>query len=89
LFSSDFTWHFYPNPSDGLYKLKYQVTNGEKFKLAIYNVTGQLIKTQELVGDGFIQQAEINIKDKTIASGIYIIRVSTKGKEYYFKLVKR
>ena len=89
LYSNDLNWHIYPNPSDGLYKMEYQVTNGERFKLAIYNVTGQLIKTQELVGNGFIQQAEINIKNKTIASGIYIIRVSANKKAYYFKLVKR
>ena len=89
LYSDELQWKLYPNPSDGLYQLQYQLGTGEKAVLAVYNSSGAIVMQEQLTGDGFIKQAAIDIKNKGMAKGVYMLRVSAVRKQYYFKLIKQ
>ena len=89
VFTDELQWKLYPNPSDGLYTLSYQAKAGDKLTVTIYNTAGQLLQQQVLSGDGFVQQATINLKNNHLANAVYMMRISKGNRQYHCKLVKQ
>lgn len=88
VFSNELTWRIYPNPSDGLFKLQYQMDIGKTASAAIFDAAGALIKKYDIPGNGFVQYFDIDLKKGIYARGIYLIRITTGNKNYLFKVTK-
>ncbi len=71
----------YPNPASDFFILKTSNVNSTGLILNIYNVIGELIKSEPLVHN----QQEINIKD--LSSGIYMVEIKSKDLTQKQKLV--
>jgi len=63
---------YYPNPSSGLVTVKLNKMNTSDFALNIYNLMGELVKSEKLKEN--LQQ--INIED--LSNGIYIVEIKSK-----------
>lgn len=87
LFTDEFSWQVYPNPTSGISWLVYQMNVDEQAHLRIYNLQGVIIKQQKLTGNGFVQKLEIDLS--AYSSGMYMFELTgTRGKKV-FKVVKR
>jgi hypothetical protein len=70
----------FPNPSNGIFKVKTTITNSS---YKIYNLIGQTIKS------GFINNGENSIDIRNSNDGIYFLMVeSTNGEKIGYKLIK-
>jgi len=73
----------YPNPFNPSTTIKYSLPKSEQVDLIIYTITGEKVKT--LVSDkieaGYhsVQWNGVNDQGLSVASGIYIYRIQTKG----------
>jgi len=73
----------YPNPFNPSTTIRYSIPKTEKVDLTIYTITGEKVKTlvSDKVEAGFheVQWSGLNDYGKSVASGIYIYRIKTKG----------
>jgi hypothetical protein len=73
----------YPNPFNPSTTIKYSLPKSEQVDLTIYTITGEKVKT--LVSDkieaGYhsVQWNGVNDQGHSVASGVYIYRIKTKG----------
>jgi hypothetical protein len=88
-FEEPVTWQVYPNPSTGQFALVYQLGAGETMAARLYDAKGSLVKEFSSAATGFLQKLNIDISANNYASGVYLLRVITGGKEQVFKLYKR
>lgn len=70
----------YPNPSNGIFTIKFTLEESEMVSLKIYNMTGQLIKT--LISQSIFSQGEhtyiwkgTDQEENLVSSGNYICRL--------------
>ena len=89
VFTGDIQLQVYPNPSKGVYNLVYQLNDGEKMILNVYDGTGKLVKQVNTAGNGFIQKAIIDLQSTKYASGIYLLKIDAGEKQQQFKLIKQ
>ncbi len=71
----------YPNPSSDLVTVKIDNTNTSDFALNIYNLLGELVKSEKLKTN----QEQINIAD--ISNGIYTVEIKANGWSEKQKLI--
>jgi hypothetical protein len=66
----------YPNPTNGLIRLDYEMENDGLFGVYLFNMTGQLVYRkdliQEVVGSHHL---EIDLRAAGLESGLYMMRV--------------
>ncbi|MCB0284634.1 MAG: right-handed parallel beta-helix repeat-containing protein [Calditrichaeota bacterium] len=71
----------YPNPFNNITTIKYRIIKQSSVELAIYNVTGQKIKTlvnsEQVPGAYSIQWDGRNDKYSSVSSGIYFYQIRT------------
>ncbi len=72
----------YPNPSDGVVTISSLFEKDSK--LLVYNVTGRLVKTVSLVASAE-QQVDLN----ELQTGVYLLQVNSKNKQFNTRLVVR
>lgn len=77
----DVIWQIYPNPSDGLFMLAFQLGNGEKLAARIYDARGRLVKQYDLMSSGFPQKLNIDLRG--LASGVYMMEAGGKSFRLY------
>ena len=87
VFSDPVLWNIYPNPSNGLFSLVYQLNNSDKIHARIIDAKGSLIREYYKTGNGFPQKLSIDLFGK--ASGIYLLQVDAAGKKETFRLYKK
>lgn len=87
LYSKELNWKIFPNPSDGYFTLLYQLNNGERATVNIYNAVGQMIKSQIIAGNGFIQKMGIDMTNLPLQRGMYLVKVLTENNNEVLKLV--
>jgi hypothetical protein len=88
VYSNELAWGIYPNPSDGMFRLKYQVEPGKTAAVDIFNAAGAIVKKYTIAGNGFIQNFDIDLKNGVFAKGLYMIRITAGNKQYHFKVTK-
>ncbi|MBO9681411.1 MAG: T9SS type A sorting domain-containing protein, partial [Flavisolibacter sp.] len=87
VFDAPVQWQIYPNPSNGLFSLVYQLNTGEEIHARIIDAKGSVIKEYRKMANGFPQKLSIDLLGK--ASGIYLLQVDAAGKKQTFKLYKQ
>jgi hypothetical protein len=87
-FDESFRTQVLPNPSTGVFNLFYNFNPGEVAELRIVDVSGNLLKSYAVVGNGAIQKQVIDLGEISIAPGIYLLRVYRNEKLETFKLQK-
>lgn len=87
LYSKELTWKIFPNPSDGHFTLQYQLSNGERATINIYNAIGQKVKTQALSGNGYVQTLGIDLPNSIFQRGMYLLRITTGESDEVLKLL--
>ncbi|MBN2664833.1 MAG: choice-of-anchor J domain-containing protein [Bacteroidales bacterium] len=73
-------YYFYPNPATDY--LCVNIKNSEKYQIEIIDITGNIVKRENLVGN----KSNINISD--LVNGIYILNIISDCKTEQFKFIK-
>jgi hypothetical protein len=89
VFNADIQWQVYPNPSNGTYNFIFQLNQGETVSLKVYDVNGKLVKQMNLVGNGFLQKNQVDLKSAKFAPGIYLLSAESGEKKFSMKLIKQ
>jgi hypothetical protein len=87
VFTDPVLWKIYPNPSNGLFSLVFQVNNNEQIHARIIDAKGSLIREYHKTGNGFPQKLNIDLFGST--AGVYLLQVEAAGKKQMFKLYKQ
>src|SRR5688572_7042765 len=89
VFNDDVQWQLYPNPSNGIYNFIYQLNQNETVSLKVYDVNGKLVKQLSLMGNGFVQKVQVDLKSAKFAPGIYLLSAEAGEKKFSIKLIKQ
>ncbi|MGC4037116.1 MAG: S8 family serine peptidase [Chitinophagaceae bacterium] len=89
VFNADISWQVYPNPSDGLYSFVYQLNQGAKMTVKVYDVNARLVKEIATSADGFVQKQSIDLRSAKYTPGLYLVEASSGEKKQLFKLIKQ
>ena len=89
VFNDDSQWQVYPNPSNGIYNFIYNLNQSEIASLKVYDVNGKLVKQMSLMGNGFVQKAQVDLKSAKFAPGIYLLCAEAGEKKLNLKLIKQ
>ncbi len=81
----------YPNPFNPSTTISYQLKKETEIELSVYNIKGQKVKTLvsevQPAGDYRIVWEGCNQEGKTVSSGIYFYRLSSKGENIIRKMM--
>lgn len=88
VFSDDVTWQVYPNPSAGLFNFVYQLNEGERMNVRVYDAAGKVVFQQGITANGFLQKMTIDMSASVFASGLYLIEAEGAGKKETFRVIK-
>lgn len=86
LFDDAVVWQVYPNPSNGLFNLVFQLNNNEEIHARILDAKGSLVKEYRRTSNGFLQKLNIDLGKE--AAGMYLLQIDAAGKKQSFKLYK-
>lgn len=79
----------YPNPTQDRVSIRFMLAEAGNTQVGVYNINGQLIKQ---VHDGMLSagaaQFDFSAKANGMSAGVYIVRISSNGKEISAKLIK-
>lgn len=86
----DFTFEnfsVYPNPSNGLYNLKFNPESTDEIQVSLYDLRGRLIKENTFNN---ISETTFNsrLDYSSVESGVYFMVVQNAGKKVTKKLIK-
>ena len=75
----------YPNPSDGLLKIKIQPSVNGNFNIQVFDVNAQIVYSKEYVGknDG----SEVQLDLRYLAKGIYFVQLQLEDEDYFQKVI--
>ena len=77
----------YPNPSNGLIHLSYDLTKATQTKILIYNISGHLMWSRsENQIKGKLTET-LNLKEIGLKTGVYFIELTTDSKRHINKLI--
>lgn len=79
--SDNKAFSLYPNPAVDYFSLSFDIKDGTDLTLNIYNVIGELIRTEKLQQN----QQQINIED--LNNGIYVFEIKSDGWSERQKLI--
>ena len=82
-------WKILPNPSSGIFNLRFQVNQGEKLILHLTDALGRVLKKIEVLSTGSDQQNSIDLTENIHPAGIYFIRAGEGSQQKVFKIVKK
>jgi hypothetical protein len=89
VFSNDVPWLLYPNPSNGIFNLSFQASDGDRVDVKLYDAAGKMIKRYNNRATGFIQKLEIDLNDPSFATGMYLLEAVAGNEKKSFRLIKR
>jgi len=76
----------FPNPTNGKFKIEYDLLKNQRISAEIYDMTGRLVDNfseTQFKGDNLM---ELDLSDK--ANGIYFLEVLIEGEKNIKKIVK-
>ncbi|PZF72110.1 S8/S53 family peptidase [Taibaiella soli] len=77
----------FPNPNEGVFTLDYTGNRSEKLNIAVYNISGSLVTSQEWSVSSGQNQKELNLSN--LAKGYYVVKLmSATGSVSIKTLVK-
>lgn len=75
----------FPNPNNGTFILKAELTCKQDVKVNLYNSLGQIVCTKKLSENSTIIQTSFDLSGSS--KGIYYVQLIAEGKYYYEKIV--
>jgi Subtilase family/Secretion system C-terminal sorting domain len=88
VFQDGITIMVYPNPSNGIFNMVYQLEEGQAIVLQIYNAEGKLIQKQITTASGFMEKIVFDFSGRTHPKGMYFFKLNAGTKQQSFKLIK-
>ncbi|WP_428667135.1 M4 family metallopeptidase [Runella sp.] len=73
--TEDSMLQLYPNPTDGMVTVKYQLAKGKKASLQFINMSGQVLVQKALLGEGGWQQDQTDLSSQP--EGTYSVRLES------------
>jgi hypothetical protein len=89
VFNEEISWQVYPNPSNSVFNLSYQVNDGETMTVNVYDVNGRTVQQYHSLGNGFVQKLSIDLHGSKFASGLYLLEAIAGEKKQLFKLIRQ
>jgi len=89
VFDTDDRWLVYPNPSNGIFQLSFQLQQGENIYVNVYDAAGKLVKQLNVFSTGFVQKLTIDLSDVKFVSGLYQLETRSGEIRKSFKLLKQ
>ena len=89
VFYDSITLSVYPNPSNGLFNLVYQLPASQKLLLQIYDVEGRLVQEKNFTANGFLEKQIFDFDKQIYPKGIYLFRLNTGEQQHVFKVIKQ
>ena len=89
VFNDEIKWQVYPNPSNGNYSLMYQLDQNEILNVKVYDVNGKLVKQVNLTGNGFVQNAQVDLRASRFSAGVYLLLAEAGERKYSTRLIKK
>lgn len=83
--SENFTFTVYPNPARDFVSLAFKGIIAEHFDITVMDINGKTIFTEKITTDN--QNKTIDIS--RFAKGIYLLKATIDGKEYFRRIVKQ
>ena len=87
LFSPEFEWIIFPNPSDGIFQLQYQGVEGTPIAGRLIDATGRVVSTFTLEANGFVQKFSLNLSAKN--AGVYLLQLYDGETTKVYKLFRK
>lgn len=84
---NDFQFGVYPNPSNGVFNVKYEVLKPSDVSVTIYDLTGKLVQSIVNQSNQHTGNYIIPVSLGNISNGIYICKIVTSEKEEAIKFV--
>jgi len=76
----------FPNPTQNILNLQYELKNAEKMTISIFNSVGQKIKSMEVKG---LERGFESIDVSNLSEGIYQVKVTGSTFESQLKFIKQ
>ncbi|MBC7949067.1 MAG: S8 family serine peptidase [Chitinophagaceae bacterium] len=89
VFDEEVKWQVYPNPSQGVFNLVYQVNVGDNVSLKLFDINGKVVKQVSIPANGFVQKHIIDIHSPQFAPGMYLLEAAQGENKQVFRLVKQ
>ena len=89
VFSEDVKWQVFPNPSSGMFSLMFQLNQGERMDIKVYDASGRLIHKTNALATGFVQRANLLLESANYIPGLYLIEATAGKIKKIFKVVKQ
>ncbi len=84
---SDFQFGVYPNPSNGVFNVKYEVLKPSDVSITIYDLTGKIVQSVVQQMNQHAGNYIIPVSLSNLSNGIYICKIVTSEKEKAIKFV--
>ena len=68
------SFHCYPNPSNGLFKINYSFKNKIDWKIEMYNLLGEKILEKQLISESL--NGEFSINTQNLPNGSYLLKLT-------------
>ena len=89
LFGNKNEWTVYPNPVTNWLQVITQAEAGKKVEIQLVNTTGQVLMNRSVIGTGFPEKLQIDVKQLRMPAGLYVIKISSGTEVRQFKVVKQ
>jgi hypothetical protein len=89
LFGDVMVWQVYPNPSEGVFNLAFQLERNHKLSARLFDAQGRLLKEYDVLATGMPQKLGIDITGAGFASGVYLLEVSAGDRKEGFRVYKK
>jgi hypothetical protein len=89
VFNDEVKWHVYPNPSNGIFNLVYQSSEGENIDIKVYDMNGKTVRQATIPASGFVQKYPVDLQSPQFAAGLYLLEVRAAEKKEVYRLIKQ
>jgi hypothetical protein len=89
LFSNDITWKVFPNPANSFFTLLFQLNQGERLDIRMYDASGRLLHQSNTLATGFIQKTRFDLNAGIFAKGLYLVEARAGEMKQVFRLIKQ
>jgi len=77
----------WPNPATDVVNIEFVSNNRTNIVVSIYNQLGQQIVEDDDFGTYFAGKSTIQVNTSRLKSGVYFVKLTTNGQQYYQKLI--
>ncbi|HEX5652674.1 MAG TPA: T9SS type A sorting domain-containing protein, partial [Chitinophagaceae bacterium] len=89
LFSNDITWRVFPNPANNFFTILFQLNQGERLDIKMYDISGRLLHQSNTLATGFVQKTQVDLNASIFAKGLYLVEARGGEMKQVFRLLKQ